>query len=155
VNTGVNTSVRKMNYDRGLKYGYKVFCGGDLRDLVGLTISDVDSNDEDSEVVVWLENDERNIAVYFRDDCLDGEHMAIINHADEDEEEMLLRPVTENDLKEFSSMVLYYADDVFGENDEKTGAKYAYCNDLSLEDSELFKVKSLYVFQDGRILTES
>nr|DAK18277.1 MAG TPA: hypothetical protein [Caudoviricetes sp.] len=51
-------------------------------------------------------------------------------------------------------MVLYYTDDVFGENDEKTGAHYVYCNDLELEESEFFKVKSLYVFQDGRILTE-
>lgn len=37
---------------------------------------------------------------------------------------------------------------------KKTGAHYLYCNDLELEESEFFKVKSLYVFQDGRILTE-
>lgn len=49
---------------------------------------------------------------------------------------------------------MYYTDDVFGENDEKTGVRYVYCNNLELEESEFFKVKSLYVFQDGRILTE-
>ena len=152
---GINKGVRKVNYDRGLKYGIKVLHGSDLKDLIGLTVSDVNSNADDSEVVVWFESNERNIAVYFRDDCLDGQHLAIIDHANEEEEaKLLLRPITENDIKEFSSMVLYYADDVFGKNDEKTGTHYVYCNDLELEESEFFKVKSLYVFQDGRILTE-
>lgn len=148
-------NVRKANYDRGLKYGNKVLHGSDLRDLVWLTVSDVNSNADDEEVVVWFESNERNVAVYLRDDCLDGQHIAIIDHANEEEEsKLLLRPVTENDIKEFSSMVLYYTDDVFGENDEKTGVRYVYCNNLELEESEFFKVKSLYVFQDGRILTE-
>ena len=127
MNSGICKNVRKANYDRGLKYGNKVLHGSDLRDLVGLTVSDVNSNADDEEVVVWFESNERNVAVYLRDDCLDGQHIAIIDHANED---------------------------VFGENDEKTGAHYAYCNSLELEESEFFKVKSLYVFQDGRILTE-
>lgn len=151
----VNKEVRRAHYDRGLKYGNKVLHGSDLRDLVGLTVSDVNSNADDAEVVVWFESNERNVAVYLMDDCLDGQHIAIIDHANEEEEsKLLLRPVTENDIKEFSSMVLYYTDDVFGENDEKTGVRYVYCNNLELEESEFFKVKSLYVFQDGRILTE-
>lgn len=151
----MNKEVRSAHYDRGLKYGNKVLHGSDLRDLVGLTVSDVTSNTVDSEVIVWFESNKRNVAVYLMDDCLDGQHIAIIDHANKEEEtELLLRPVTENDIKEFSSMVLYYTDDVFGENDEKTGARYVYCNDLELEESEFFKVKSLYVFQDGRILTE-
>lgn len=155
MNKGINKGVRKVCYDRGLKYGNKVFHGSDLKDLVGLTVSDVNSNADDAEVVVWFENNKRNVAVYLMDDCLDGQHIAIIDHSNEEEEsKLLLRPVTENDIKEFSSMVLYYTEDVFGENDEKTGARYVYCNNLELEESEFFKVKSLYVFQDGRILTE-
>nr|DAK18278.1 MAG TPA: hypothetical protein [Caudoviricetes sp.] len=93
-------NVRKANYDRGLKYGNKVLHGSDLRDLVGLTVSDVNSNADDAEVVVWFESNERNVAVYLRDDCLDGQHIAIIDHANEEEEsKLLLRPVTENDIK--------------------------------------------------------
>ena len=135
MNKGINKCVRKVCYDRGLKYVNKVFHGSDLKDLVGLTVSDVNSNADDAEVVVWFENNKRNVAVYLMDDCLDGQHIAIIDHANEEEEsKLLLRPVTENDIKEFSSMVLYYTDDVFGENDEKTGVRYVYCNNLELEE---------------------
>lgn len=58
VNSGICKNVRKANYDRGLKYGNKVLHGSDLRDLVGLTVSDVNSNADDEEVVVWFESNE-------------------------------------------------------------------------------------------------
>lgn len=149
----VNKGVRKANYERGLKFGEKVWRGQDLRDLIGLTIVQVDSNDIDENVVMWLENDDRHVAVYFDDICFDGEHMSTVEHGNA-EESVLLRVVTEEDLKEISTMTHYYDNDVISENGEMTGVKHQYCNNIALEGTDDFAVKSLYVFYDGRIMTE-
>lgn len=149
----VNSGVRKANYERGMKFGDKVYCGQDLRDLIGMTIVEVDSDDLDSNVVMWLEHEERQVAVYFDAICFDGEHMSTVEHGDPNNT-TLLRTVTEDDLKEFAGMKRYYDIDVVGEKDEKIGIKYMYCNDIALEGTDEFIVKSLYVFFDGRIWTE-
>ncbi|WP_195320871.1 hypothetical protein, partial [[Clostridium] symbiosum] len=65
----MNKTVRKENYERGMKYGDAVYCGQDLRDFVGMTIREVSSNDIDANVIIWLENEERSVALYFDDIC--------------------------------------------------------------------------------------
>ena len=47
----MNKTVRKENYERGMKYGDEVYCGQDLRDFVGMTIREVSSNDIDANVI--------------------------------------------------------------------------------------------------------
>lgn len=149
----VNKGVRKANYERGLKFGEKVYCGQDLRDLIGMKIVEVDSNDIDSDVVMWLEDEERHVAIFFGELCFDGENMSTVEFGSENGS-VLLKEVTEEDLKEFATMTLYYENDIVGKNDEKTGVRHIYCNDISLEGTDDFTVKSLYVFYDGRIMTE-
>ena len=148
----VNKGVRKANYERGLKFGEKVYCGQDLRDLIGMKIVEVDSNDIDSDVVMWLEDEERHVAIFFGELCFDGENMSTVEFGSENGS-VLLKEVTEEDLKEFATMTLYYENDIVGENDEKIGVNHLYCNDIALEGTENFAVKSLYVFYDGRIMT--
>ena len=75
----MNKTVRKENYERGMKYGDEVYCGQDLRDFVGMTIREVSSNDIDANVIIWLENEERSVALYFDDICFDGEGSRISN----------------------------------------------------------------------------
>lgn len=151
---GINKTVRKENYERGMKYGEEVYCGQDLRDFIGMTIRDIASDDVDQNVIMWLEDDEKCVAIYFDDACFDGERMRTVDHSGDSS--ILLRPVLERDLKEISNMKGYYDLDVFGEDDcdKKIGIKHMYCNDINLEGTEGFKVKSLYVFSDGRIMTE-
>lgn len=149
----INKTVRKDNYERGMKYGDEVYCGQDLRDFVGMTIREVSSNDIDANVIIWLENEERSVALYFDDICFDGEHIRTVAHS-EDSSSFLLRPVSEKDLKEISEMKGYYDTDVFDDNDEKIGVNHMYCNDIGLEGTEEFKVKRLYVFHDGQIMTQ-
>ena len=149
----MNKTVRKENYERGMKYGDEVYCGQDLRDFVGMTIREVSSNDIDANVIIWLENEERSVALYFDDICFDGEHMTTVAHS-EDSSSFLLRPVSEKDLKEISEMKGYCDLDVYDDNDEKIGVNHMYCNDIGLEGTEEFKVKRLYVFHDGQIMTQ-
>lgn len=149
----MNKTVRKENYERGMKYGDEVYCGQDLRDFVGMTIREVSSNDIDANVIIWLENEERSVALYFDDICFDGEHIRTVAHS-EDSSSFLLRPVSEKDLKELSEMEGYCDIDVFDDNDEKIGVNHMYCNDIGLEGTEEFKVKRLYVFHDGQIMTQ-
>ena len=149
----MNKTVRKENYERGMKYGDEVYCGQDLRDFVGMTIRDVSSNDIDANVIIWLENEERSVALYFDDICFDGEHIRTVAHS-EDSSSFLLRPVSEKDLKEISEMKGYCDLDVYDDNDEKIGVNHMYCNDIGLEGTEEFKVKRLYVFHDGQIMTQ-
>ena len=151
--TGVNKGVRKINYERGMKFGEKVYCGQDLRDLVGLTITDIDSDDNDSNVIMWLEKEDRLVAVYFDNLCFDGKHMSTVEHGNV-ECNILLRAVTADDLQKFLTMTRYYENDIVDDKDEKIGLKHVYCNDLGLEGTEKFAIKSLYVFYDGQILTE-
>lgn len=149
----MNKTVRKENYERGMKYGDEVYCGQDLRDFVGMTIREVSSNDIDANVIIWLENEERSVALYFDDICFDGEHIRTVAHS-EDSSSFLLRPVSEKDLKEISEMKGYCNLDVYDDNDEKIGVNHMYCNDIGLEGTEEFKVKRLYVFHDGQIMTQ-
>lgn len=149
----MNKTVRKENYERGMKYGDEVYCGLDLRDFVGMTIREVSSNDIDANVIIWLENEERSVALYFDDICFDGEHIRTVAHS-EDSSSFLLRPVSEKDLKEISEMKGYCDLDVYDDNDEKIGVNHMYCNDIGLEGTEEFKVKRLYVFHDGQIMTQ-
>ncbi len=149
----INKTVRKDNYERGMKYGDEVYCGQDLRDFVGMTIREVSSNDIDANVIIWLENEERSVALYFDDICFDGEHIRTVAHS-EDSSSFLLRPVSEKDLKEISEMKGYCDLDVYDDNDEKIGVNHMYCNDVGLEGTEEFKVKRLYVFHDGQIMTQ-
>lgn len=149
----MNKTVRKDNYERGMKYGDEVYCGQDLRDFVGMTIREVSSNDIDANVIIWLENEERSVALYFDDICFDGEHIRTVAHS-EDSSSFLLRPVSEKDLKEISEMKGYCDLDVYDDNDEKIGVNHMYCNDIGLEGTEGFKVKRLYVFHDGQIMTQ-
>ena len=149
----INKTVRKDNYERGMKYGDEVYCGQDLRDFVGMTIREVSSNDIDANVIIWLENEERSVALYFDDICFDGEHIKTAALTEESSS-FLLRPVSEKDLKEISEMKGYYDTDVFDDNDEKIGVNHMYCNDIGLEGTEVFKVKRLYVFHDGQIMTQ-
>ena len=136
-----------------MKYGDEVYCGQDLRDFVGMTIREVSSNDIDANVIIWLENEERSVALYFDDICFDGEHIRTVAHS-EDSSSFLLRPVSEKDLKEISEMKGYCDLDVYDDNDEKIGVNHMYCNDIGLEGTEEFKVKRLYVFHDGQIMTQ-
>lgn len=153
MNKTVNSGVRKNNYERGLKNGSKVYCGQDLRELVGMRIVEVHSDDNDANVILWAEEDNRSMAVYFDDTCFDGEHMRVVDHTGGNCG-ILLRPVTESDLKEILNMPHYYDLKIAGENDEEIGVHQLYCNDPDIEGTEEFNVKSLYVFYDGRILTE-
>lgn len=61
---GINKTVRKENYERGMKYGEEVYCGQDLRDFIGMTIKDINSDDVDQSVMMWLEDDEK-VSQYF------------------------------------------------------------------------------------------
>ena len=118
-----------------------------------MTIREVSSNDIDANVIIWLENEERSVALYFDDICFDGEHIRTVAHS-EDSSSFLLRPVSEKDLKEISEMKGYCDLDVYDDNDEKIGVNHMYCNDIGLEGTEEFKVKRLYVFHDGQIMTQ-
>ena len=149
----INKTVRKENYERGMKYGEKVYCGQDLKAFIGMTIKDVSSNDMDSNVIMWLEDGEKSIGIYFDDLCFDGETIKTVDYSGGDSG-ILLRPVSEKDLKEFSEMQGYYHNDVFNDDDKKIGINHVYCNNISLEGTEEFRIKSLYVFSDGRIMTE-
>lgn len=57
MNKTVNSGVRKNNYERGLKNGSKVYCGQDLRELVGMRIVEVHSDDNDANVILWAEEE--------------------------------------------------------------------------------------------------
>lgn len=149
-----NEGIKKDSYERGLKYGRKIYCGQDFRDLIGARVATVHSNEDDSEVVVWFEDDDKNVALYINNSCLDGEGMTMVDYADGDESIRLLRPVAEKDIQEIASMTKYYDIDVYEDNDEKNGINHIFCNDIALEGTERFKVKSLYVFYNGRIMTE-
>lgn len=73
-----NIIVRKTNYERGMKYGTNVYCGQDLRDFIGMSIRDITSDDIDSNVIMWLEDEGRSVALYFDDLCFDGEHIKTV-----------------------------------------------------------------------------
>lgn len=149
----INKTVRKENYERGMKYGEEVYCGQDLKAFIGMTIKDVSSNDIDSNVIMWLENGEKSIGIYFDDLCFDGETIKTVDYSG-GSPAVLLRVASESDLKELSEMQGYYDNDVYGDDDKKIGVNHMYCNDISLEGTEKFRTKSLYVFSDGRIMTE-
>lgn len=152
--SNVNQEVKRANYERGMKYGEKVYCGEDLRKLIGLTVIDVDSDENDQNVVMRLEGESRNVAVYLNNLCLDGECIAMVEHV-EGECSTSLRPVTEDDLRKISTMNRYTVRLVVDENDNTVGVNHMYCNDIGLEGKDGFETKSLYVFYDGRILTEN
>lgn len=146
------TKIRKENYERGLKDGNKIHCGQDLKDLIGFRVSDVTSDENDMDVIMWLEDENGMISVYFDNLCFDGESMSMVEHTGE-KCESILRPVSESDLKEISGMVSYYDNELYDECDELVGVNHLYCNDIKLEGTEHFKIKNLYIFKDGRIMT--
>lgn len=150
---GINKTVRKENYERGMKYGEEVYCGQDLRDFIGMTIKDINSDDVDQSVMMWLEDDEKSVAIFFDDSCFDGERIKTVDYSGGNPG-ILLRPVSEKDLKDFSEMQGYYDNDVLDNDEKKIGINHVYCNDISLEGTEEFRIKRLYVFSDGRIMTE-
>lgn len=142
-----------VNNKREMNCGSPVYCGQDLRELIGMTISEVSSNDNDLCVSVSLEDEDSQATLHFEDICFDGEHMTIVDESNEGNC-VLLRAVTEEDLQEFSEMKRYYDVDIVDDNDEKIGVSHVYCNDIALEGTDGFVIKSLEVFYDGRILTE-
>ena len=148
-----NKTVRREDYEHGMKYGEEVHCGQDLRDFIGMTIKDINSDDVDQSVMMWLEDDEKSVAIFFDDSCFDGERIKTVDYSGGNPG-ILLRPVSEKDLKEFSEMQGYYDNDVLDNDEKKIGISHVYCNDISLEGTEEFRIKSLYVFSDGRIMTE-
>ena len=54
-----------------------VFCGQDLLDLVGFTITRVDSDEFDTNVSVWLEKESETVEINIKDGVFDGENMFI------------------------------------------------------------------------------
>ena len=151
----INKTVRKVNYEHGMKHGANVYCGQDLSDFIGMSIRDITSDDIDSNVIMWLEDEGRSIAVYFDDLCFDGEHIKTVDYSG-GASQSLLRNATEADLKEIREMEGYYDTDVYdcADPDKKIGVNHMYCNDINLEGTDDFAVKSLYVFLNGRIMTE-
>ena len=149
----INKTVRKENYERGMKYGNPVYCGQDLRGFIGMTIRDINSDDLDKNVIMWLEEGDEGVALYFDDSCFDGECIRTVDSS-EDSTSSLLRPVTEMDIKEISEMKAYYDIDLLDDRENKIGVNHMYCNDIGLEGTAEFKVKRLYVFHDGQIMTQ-
>ena len=90
---GINKTVRKENYERGMKYGEEVYCGQDLRDFIGMTIKDINSDDVDQSVMMWLEDDEKSVAIFFDDSCFDGERIKTVDYSGGNPG-ILLRPVS-------------------------------------------------------------
>lgn len=150
--SGINSGVRKENFERGLQHGNKVYCAQDLRDLVGYRISDVVSDENDMDVVMSLEDGNKQLALYFDNLCLDGERISIVDYT-EGSPDVLLRPVTEADLEEIANMTSYYDNDLVAEDNKQLGVNHIYCNNISLEGTDQFRIKDLYVFHDGRIMT--
>lgn len=151
----MNKKIRQENYERGLKHGEKIYCGQDLCELIGMRIADVDSDDVDNNVVLWVEDDEKQLAVYFDDICFDGEHMSIVDKSCDELGSISLRKVTEEDLQEISNMQHYCSIEIMQDgSEEKAGIHHVYCNDIWLEKTDDFVTKGLYVFYDGRIMTE-
>lgn len=150
----INSGVRKEDYERGLQYGNKVYCAQDLRNLVGYIISDVTSDENDMNVIMHLVNEDENkdIDVYFDNLCLDGESISVVENI-EGSAECLIRPVTEADLEEIASMTSYYDFELVDEDNKPVGVNHIYCNDISLEGMDQFRIKDLYIFHDGRIMT--
>lgn len=150
----INSGVRKEDYERGLQYGNKVYCAQDLRNLVGYIISDVTSDENDMNVIMYLVNEDENkdINVYFDNLCLDGESISVVENI-EGSAECLIRPVTEADLEEIASMTSYYDFELVDEDNKPVGVNHIYCNDISLEGMDQFRIKDLYIFHDGRIMT--
>ncbi|RHR24755.1 hypothetical protein DWX43_19125 [Clostridium sp. AF19-22AC] len=149
----INSGERKENYERGFQHGYKVHCGQDLRDLIGLMVTGITSDENDMNVVMYFEDEDNEIRVYLDNMCLDGESISMVDNIG-GSCEYLLRPVTEADLKEISSMTSYYDSEIVNEKDEIVGVDHIYCNDISLEETDHFKIKKLYVFHDGQIMTD-
>lgn len=149
----INRDVRKENYECGIQNGDKVYCGQDLKNLIGFRISDVTSDENDMNVIMWLEDETKMIAVYFDNMCLDGESISTIDHTEADCG-YLLRPVTDEDLKEISSMTSYCDSELVDEDKELVGVNHIYCNDIKLEGTEQFEIKNLYVFKNGQIMTK-
>lgn len=151
--TCLKNATKIVNNKREMNCGCPVYCGQDLRELIGMTIREVSSNDNDLCVSVLLENEDSQVTLHFEDICFDGEHMRIVDESDEGNG-VSLRAVTEDDLQEFSEMQRYFDTDIFDDNDWKIGISHVYCNDITLEGTDEFIIKSLYVYYDGRILTE-
>ena len=70
-----NKTVRREDYEHGMKYGEEVYFVQDLIDFIGMTIKDVSSNDIDSNVIMWLEDGKRSVGIYFDNLCFDGENI--------------------------------------------------------------------------------
>lgn len=148
----INSGVRKEDFERGLQHGNKVYCAQDLRDLVGYRISDVASDENDMNVVMYLEDGNKQLALYFDNLCLDGERISIVDYT-EGSPDSLLRPATEADLKEILGMTRYFDNEIVDSEDKTVGVNHMYCNDISLEGTDQFRIKDLHVFHDGRIMT--
>ncbi len=151
--TCLKNATEVVNNKREKNCGRPVYCGQDLRELIGMPIREVSSDDNDSCVSVLLEDEDSQTTLYFADSCFDGEHMKIVDESAEGNG-ISLRAVTEDDLQEFSEMQRYYDAGIFDANDEKIGVSHVYCNDIALEGTDEFLIKRLEVFYDGRILTE-
>lgn len=151
--SGINSGVRKENYERELQHEHKVWCGQDLRELLGLMVTGVTSDENDMNVIMRFEDEDKEIWMYLDNMCLDGESISMVDNIG-GSCEYLLRPVTETDLKEISSMTSYYDNEIVNKDDEIVGVNHIYCNDISLEETDQFKIKNLYVFHDGQIMTD-
>lgn len=140
--SGINSGERKENYERGFQQGYKVHCGQDLRDLIGLMVTGITSDENDMNVVMYFEDEDNEIRVYLDNMCLDGESISMVDNIG-GSDECLLRPVTEADLKEISIMTSYYDNEIVNEDNEIVGVNHIYCNDISLEGTDQFNTKNL------------
>lgn len=73
---------------------------------------------------------------------------------DEDNVVVHLRAANQWDLEEISKMESYRDIDITNKYDEKVGVHHIFCNDINLEGEEEFITKGLYIYYNGRIMTE-
>lgn len=148
--------VRKQNYDYGMEAGTPVFCAQDLKEFKGLRIEDVTSNEEDGEAIIYLESEdsEQHVAVFLCDSLFDGERIKVRYLSSDIDNSAELVQLTEEDLKEVSGMVFYSQNMFFDERENVSGQHFTYCNSKELEGEVNFVTKGIYVYYDGRIMTE-
>lgn len=142
-----------MTKESGLKNGDAICCGDDLREFIGMNVVDVESDSNNSRIILWFENREECKGICFDDGCFDGKYMQIVDNSSFGE--VKLRRITEHDLQEIAKMQHYCSIDITDEGtEEKIGIHMTYCNDIRLEGTDDFVIKGLCIFYDGRIMTE-
>jgi hypothetical protein len=149
-----NQSIRKSNYDYGILEGSSVSCAQELEYFKGLRVADVSSNENGKEVIVYLKRDDDKLhyALYLNDSVLSEENIKCLDLNTVDRIE--LKQVTETDLQEIANMELYTSNEISCSDGKVVGYHYTYCNSKDLEGQDDFVIKGLYVYYDGKIMTE-